>query len=97
MPQTAHLLGAGARSDSTDFFAKSRISGAMIGSAVDFFFMVAFTIVQKSLVSRTTTENPGDLSDFLSTPSLYVTHKRVPWLRNRSTCTKPSKQYVVKL
>lgn len=48
MPHTAHRLGAGARSDSTDFLARSMISGATIGSAVDFFFMVDFTIVQKS-------------------------------------------------
>ena len=66
MPQTAHLLGgaAAARSDSTDFFAKSKISGAMIGSAVDFFFMVDFTIVQNALGFASISENPGDLSDF---------------------------------
>ena len=51
MPHTAHRLGAGARSGSTDFLAKFMISGATIGSAVDFFFMVDFTIVQKSWVS----------------------------------------------
>ena len=73
MPQTAHRLGAAVRSDSTDFFAKSRISGAMIGSAVDFFFMVDFTIVQKSWGFREITENPGDLIDCLSTPPTHVT------------------------
>ena len=50
VPHTPQRLAAGVRSDSTDFFAKSRISGAMIGSAVDFFFMVDFTIVQKPLI-----------------------------------------------
>ncbi len=81
MPHTAHLLGAAARSDSTDFLAKSRISGAMIGSAVDFFFMIDFTIVQKSLGSGPTTENPGDLSDSLSTPDTNVTHEGALRLR----------------
>ena len=47
MPHTAHRFGVGARSDSTALLAKSIISGATIGSAVDFFFMVDFTIVQK--------------------------------------------------
>jgi hypothetical protein len=39
----------------------------MIGSAVDFFFMVDFTIVQELLSSRSNAENPGGLSDCLST------------------------------
>lgn len=81
MPHTAHLLGAVARSDSTDFFAKSRISSAMIGAAVDFFFMIDFTIVQKFLSFRQTTGNPGGLSDFLSTSATYVTHEAALWLR----------------
>gem|GEM_PF-2920004 len=81
---TAHLLGAGARSESTDFFAKSSISGATIGSAVDFFFMIDFTIVQKRSSYRRTAGNPGGLSDYLSTVPTNVTHKPVSRLRNRS-------------
>ena len=59
MPHTAHLFGAGARSDSTDFLAKSMISGATIGSAVDFFFMVDLTIVQKSWASARSPKIPA--------------------------------------
>jgi hypothetical protein len=56
----------------------------MIGSAVDFFFMVDFTIVQELLSSRSNAENPGGLSDCLSTLPTYVTHKPVAGLRNTS-------------
>lgn len=45
-PQTPHLSSAGDPSPSTDFLAISKISGAMIGSAVGFFFILAFTIEQ---------------------------------------------------
>jgi hypothetical protein len=56
----------------------------MIGSAVDFFFMIAFTIVQKHSVFRAATGNPGDLGDFPSTPSTYLTHEGALRLRNTS-------------
>jgi hypothetical protein len=45
-PHTAHRFGGAGRSDSTDFFAISRISGEMIGSVVGFFFILVFTIEQ---------------------------------------------------
>ncbi len=45
-PHTAQLSVAGGLSVSTDFFAISKISGEMIGSAIGFFFIPAFTIEQ---------------------------------------------------
>jgi hypothetical protein len=46
-PQTAQrLLGTG-RSDCTDFFAISKISGEIMGSAACFFFIVDSTIEHK--------------------------------------------------
>jgi hypothetical protein len=45
LPQTTQHFAAGIRSGSADFFAASRISGEMTGSAITFFFMLDFTIV----------------------------------------------------
>jgi hypothetical protein len=45
-PQTAQRLVAGGRPVSTDFFAISKISGEMIGSAIGFFFILDLTIEQ---------------------------------------------------
>ena len=46
-PHTPHRLAAAiGRSGSIDFFAISKISGEMIGSAMGFFFILAFTIEQ---------------------------------------------------
>lgn len=45
-PHTPHRLTAIGRSCSIDFFAISRISGEMMGSALVFFFILAFTIEQ---------------------------------------------------
>jgi len=46
LPHTIQAFPVEVRSGSTDFFAISIISGEMIGSAIGFFFMFAFTIVQ---------------------------------------------------
>ncbi len=43
MPHTAHFCVTAGRSLSTDFFARARISGEMMGSEIGFFFTV-FTI-----------------------------------------------------
>lgn len=45
-PHTAHLCEVDSLSDSTDFFAMSKISCEMIGSGIGFFFIIAFTIEQ---------------------------------------------------
>lgn len=45
-PQTAQLSVAGGFSVSTDFFANSKISGEMMGSAIGFFFIPVLTIEQ---------------------------------------------------
>ncbi|MGA8030145.1 MAG: hypothetical protein WB992_23610 [Bryobacteraceae bacterium] len=45
-PQTAHLSVVDGLSGSTDFLAISKISCEMIGSAIGFFFIIAFTIEQ---------------------------------------------------
>ncbi len=52
-PHTAHRLVAIGRSPSTDLFAISNISGEMIGSAMDFFFILVFTIEQIRLRAET--------------------------------------------
>ena len=45
-PHTAQLSTAGVLSVSTDFLAISKISGEIMGSAIGFFFILAFTIEQ---------------------------------------------------
>jgi hypothetical protein len=45
-PQTAQRVFAAGLSASIDFFARSKISGEMIGSGVGFFFILVFTIEQ---------------------------------------------------
>jgi len=49
-PQTAHGFGgAGGLSASTDFFAISKIWGAIIGSMIGFFFIPRFTIAHSGV------------------------------------------------
>jgi [acyl-carrier-protein] S-malonyltransferase len=62
-PQTAQSFVIAGRSASTDFLAIAKISGAMIGSAIGFFFIPVFTIKQISL--RWSDHNPMAGTAFL--------------------------------
>lgn len=68
-PHTAHRLVAAGLSECTDFFAMSKISGEMIGSAMGFFFILVFTIkhigcgtgqLTSETVARSTRVFPGN-------------------------------------